>query len=455
MTPAETMTVNEAAKDLRPALKDLPQRWWLMLLLITAMLFCYAHRGAMGVAAPYMSEDLGFNPAKTGVLLSAFFWVYAFMQMPTGWLADRFGVRRTYGLGFAFWSLTTILTGLTKNLATLILLRVSVGLGQSIAFPASARATSNWFQERERGMVIGLYLAGVRYGTVVIALFGGWFLTRYDWRLFFMVIGVAPLVWLAPWMFFLRKWEVKSKYESPAAPQKQGASFKESLLLLKTRGALGIFLGFFAYNYVWNVFQAWLPSYLVTERNVSKEEMGVFSAMPYLAMSVIILISGALSDWLVRRGYDEKKVRKIFIATGLLVGCLIVPAGMVEDNMTAIWLLTISLSGLGITSPNTWALTQAVSSKEIVATVSGIQNTGGNIGAILAPLLTGFIAHITGSFALALGLCGVILVGGIIAYLLLVEDKVEIADEPAADRDRREVRKEVVKEGQRDRETER
>jgi MFS family permease len=110
MTPAETMTVNEAAKDIRPALKDLPQRWWLMLLLITAMLFCYAHRGAMGVAAPYMSEDLGFNPAKTGVLLSAFFWVYAFMQMPTGWLADRFGVRRTYGLGFAFWSLTTILT---------------------------------------------------------------------------------------------------------------------------------------------------------------------------------------------------------------------------------------------------------------------------------------------------------------------------------------------------------
>jgi len=114
-----------------------------------------------------------------------------------------------------------------------------------------------------------------------------------------------------------------------------------------------------------------------------------------------------------------------------LVGCLIVPAGMVEDKMSAVWLLTISLSGLGIASPNTWALTQAVSSKGIVGTVSGIQNTGGNIGAILAPLLTGFIAHLTGSFALALGLCGVILVGGIIAYLLLVEDKVEVADEAA------------------------
>lgn len=426
------MTAKAAAKDLRPALKDLSQRWWLAALLVTAMLFCYAHRGAMGIAEPYVREDLGLNREQTGLILSSFFWLYALMQMPTGWLADRFGVRRTYAIGFALWSLTTILMGVGKNLVTLIVLRVSVGLGQSIAFPASARATANWFQERERGMVIGLYLAGVRYGTVLINLFGAWFLIRYDWRLFFVVIGVAPLIWLAPWMFFLRKWEEKSRYESPAAPQPQkSASFKESLSLLKDRGALGIFLGFFAYNYVWNVFQAWLPSYLLT-RNFSKAEMGVFSAMPYLAMSVIILISGALSDWLVRRGYDEKKVRKIFIATGMLVGCLIVPAGIVEDKMTAVWLLTISLSGLGITSPNTWALTQAVSSKATVGTVSGIQNTGGNIGAILAPLLTGTIAHRTGSFALALGLCGVILVGGIIAYLLLVKEKVELASEPIA-----------------------
>ena len=96
MTPAETMPVNEAAKDLRPALKDLPQRWWLMVLLVFAMIFCYGQRNALNVASTSMSADLGFNPAKTGVLFSAFFWVYAFMQMPSGWLVDRFGVRRTY-----------------------------------------------------------------------------------------------------------------------------------------------------------------------------------------------------------------------------------------------------------------------------------------------------------------------------------------------------------------------
>ena len=155
--------------------------------------------------------------------------------------------------------------------------------------------------------------------------------------------------------------------------------------------------------------------------------MGVYSAVPFLVMSVIILISGALSDWLVRRGWREDRVRRVFIIIGLALGCLIVPAGIVEDKMTAVWLLTISLSGLGVASPNTWTLTQAVCEKTIVGTVSGIQNFGGNLGGILAPAVTGLIAHATDSFALALGLTGVVLVIGMAAYWLLISRKVELS----------------------------
>ena len=142
MTPAETAAAQGAGKDIRlapAALKDSPQRWGLMILLVVAMLFCYAQRNALNVAATSMSDDLGFNPAKMGVLFSAFFWVYAFMQVPSGWLVDRFGVRRAYAVGFTFWSLISVMTGLTNGLVTLILLRVLVGTGQAVAFPASAR----------------------------------------------------------------------------------------------------------------------------------------------------------------------------------------------------------------------------------------------------------------------------------------------------------------------------
>ena len=160
--------------------------------------------------------------------------------------------------------------------------------------------------------------------------------------------------------------------------------------------------------------------------------MGIYSAVPFLIMSVIIVLSGMLSDRLVDRGYDETRTRKIFVLIGLAVGCLIVPAGMVADKMTSVWLLTISLCGLGIASPNTWTLTQAVCQKKIVGTVSGIQNFGGNLGGILAPALTGFIAHATNSFALALGLTGAVLLGGMLAYWFLVSDKVEVDEAPAA-----------------------
>jgi MFS family permease len=143
-------------------------------------------------------------------------------------------------------------------------------------------------------------------------------------------------------------------------------------------------------------------------------------------MSAIIVLAGVLSDWLVRRGREEKQVRKLFIIVGLAIGCLIVPAGLVSSKLVAVWLLTISLCGLGICSANTWTLTQAVCEKKIVGSVAGIQNFGGNVGGIIAPALTGYIAHVTNSFALAFAVAGAVLVVGMLAYAFLINDEVKV-----------------------------
>ncbi|MCM3874321.1 MAG: MFS transporter [Pyrinomonadaceae bacterium] len=423
--PKPTTTIDSPAAE-SPALRDSPQRWWLLALLFSAMLISYVHRGAFSVAAPFMSKDLHLSKAGIGIILSAFFWVYSFMQMPAGWIVDRFGVRRAYSLGFIFWSLASTVTGFARGFASLIGMRVALGVGQAITFPASARAVANSFPQSERGTVTGIYLTGVRVGAALINAVGAALLARYDWKLFFIVTGLIPLVWLLPWNKFLGKWESQAAVTSASTPLKNQTSFRDSLLLLKNRTVLGIFLGFFAYDYVWFVFITWLPGYLVLERQFTPNEMAVYSSVPYLPMSVIIILSGVSSDWLVRRGYDEKLVRKIFIITGLAIGCLIVPAGMVSDKLTAVWLLTISLCGLGICSPNTWTLTQAVCEKKIVGTVTGIQNFGGNLGGILAPALTGYIAHVTDSFALAFLVAGLVLVVGMFAYWFLISDTVEV-----------------------------
>jgi len=423
MALPKQVIVNEATKA--PALKDSPQRWWLLALLFTAMLISYVHRGAFSVAAPFMAKDLNLSKAGIGIVLSSFFWVYAFMQVPAGWIVDRFGTRRAYSLGFLFWSLATALTAFGRNVGSLIGLRVATGAGQAITFPASARAVANSFPQAERGTVTGIYLSGVRFGAALVNAIGGFFLARYSWKLFFLVIGLVPLIWLFPWTRFLSKWETPSaSSQSGAMPATTNASFFESLMLLKNRSVFGIFLGFFAYDYVWFVFITWLPGYLALERNFTPSEMAIYSSVPYLPMSAIIILAGVFSDWLVRRGREERAVRKLFIVVGLAIGCLIVPAGLVSSKLAAVSLLTISLCGLGICSPNTWTLTQAVCEKKIVGTVSGIQNFGGNVGGIIAPALTGYIAHVTNSFALAFGVAGAVLVVGMLAYSFLIRDMV-------------------------------
>ena len=414
-----------------PSSSPSPTRFWLAALLALGMVCCYAQRGTLSVAAPFMIEQGRVSTAEMGLLLSAFFWSYSFMQVPAGWLVDRVGAGRAYAVGFAFWSLAAAGTGFARGPGALVAARVSLGVGQSVAFPASASAAAHSFPDDERGLVTATYLSGVRLGQALVSAVGAFLIASYGLRAFFLASGIVPMLWLLPWSRFWAGRE-GARLSSDSGPvRREALSLAGSVALLQHRTVLGILLGFFAFDYAWYVYVNWLPGYLVMERKFGPAEVSLYGSVPYVAMTVVILLSGFLSDWLVRRGHAETKVRKALIATGLLVACLIVPAGLVRDRMTAVWLMTASLCGPGIASPNTWTLTQAVCARSIVGTVSGIQNFGGNVGGIIAPALTGYIAHRTGSFAPALGITGVVLVAGALAYVLLVSRRVDPAG-PAA-----------------------
>ena len=398
-------------------------RWGLVLLLTSGMTFCYAQRGTLSVAAPFMIRELGINTETMGMMLSAFSWCYCFMQVPAGWIVDRFGVRRAYAFGFGLWSISCALAGAFRNLALIMFFRVTMGVGQSVAFPASARAVANWFSDRERGVVNSSYLIGVRLGQALVNAVGVGLIALYGWRVFFVMAGLAPLVWIVPWMRTLRRWEVPST--TVRSSDSNRFTFAASFGLLRHRTVLGTFLGFFAFDYVWFVFVYWLPGYLRLERHFTPAQMAFHSSVPFLVMSVVIVLSGLVTDRLIAAGFKELRVRKTFIAIGFAIALAIVPAGLVDDNALSAWLLMLSLCGLGLASPNTWSITQACCTKRLVGTVSGIQNFGGNVGGIIAPWLTGAIAHRTGSFAPAFALCGVFLIGGTLAYWLLMNETVD------------------------------
>jgi MFS transporter, ACS family, D-galactonate transporter len=390
------------------------------------MMFCYAQRGTLSVAAPFMIRDLGINTETMGLMLSAFSWCYCFTQVPSGWVVDRFGVRRAYAYGFTIWSIACALTGAFRSIAAIMFFRVTMGVGQSVAFPASARTVANWFPDSERGLMNSSFLIGVRLGQALVNAAGVGLIAIYGWRMFFVIGGLLPLVWILPWLLMLRRWETPG---TSIAARATSFTFASSFGLLRHPTVLGTFLGFFAFDYVWFVFVYWLPGYLRLERHFTAAQMAFYASVPFLVMSIVIVVSGIVTDRLIAAGLRELRVRKAFLAIGFGIALAIVPAGLVHDNNMSVWLLLISLCGLGIASPNTWSITQACCTKRIVGTVSGIQNFGGNVAGIIAPWLTGALAYRTGSFASALVLCGFILVAGTLSYWLLMNDTVDLPQE--------------------------
>jgi MFS family permease len=300
--------------------------------------------------------------------------------------------------------------------------RVTMGVGQSVAFPASARTVANWFPDTERGLVNSSYLIGVRLGQALVNAVGVWLIAAFGWRLFFVGSGLMPMLWIVPWMIVLRGFEAPEREARGKGPR---FSLISSFGLLRHPTVLGTFLGFFAYDYVWFVFAYWLPGYLRLERHLTPAQIAFHASAPFLAMSVVILLSGVATDRLIASGWRELRVRKAFIGIGFAFAAAIVPAALVRDNGTAMWLLWTSLCGIGLAAPNTWSMTQACCAKGLVGTVSGIQNFGGNVAGIIAPWLTGAIVDWTGSFAPAFVLCGFILAGGVLAYWLLMNETVQ------------------------------
>ena len=128
-----------------------------MVLLVTAMIVCYAHRAALSVAAPFMMKELHLSPTVMGILLSAFFWSYSLMQMPAGWLVDRLGVKRTYAFGYAFWSIASALTGFAENLITLIAVRVFLGSGAGLSCDDTSDAVAQILKLEPSERRIALY----------------------------------------------------------------------------------------------------------------------------------------------------------------------------------------------------------------------------------------------------------------------------------------------------------
>ena len=400
------------------------RRWTIVGLLFAASLINYLDRATISMALPLIGRDLHLGPETKGVLLSAFFWSYAAMQIPIGWCADRFNLRWLYAGAFALWSLAQGLTGLAAGLGMLITFRIVLGIGESIYFPGGSKIVSLLFPPKERGLPSGLFDFGTRTGLVLEGLLIPWLLVRYGWRATFAIVGFAALLWLIPWLLVS---PAKLSDPSPPAakpePRITDASrlsvFARGSGLSITRNLLGICLGFFCFDYYWYLFVTWLPDYLVTVRHLSILRAGIYTALPFFVFGISEPIGGWIGDRLIKRGWDETRTRKGIVTLAFATGLFVLPAMHAADANHAV-ALVIGGSLVGLSTGNLIVILQCCAPSDKVGIWTGAENFAGNVAGIIAPLATGFLISRTGSYTPGFALGPAVLLVGLLSYWFIV-----------------------------------
>ena len=390
-----------------------PVKWWLLALLALSCGINYMARGNLSVAAPQLALEFSLAPVRLGLLLSTFFWTYALLQVVSGWLVDRYDTYRLLAEGFVVWSAATALTGFAGSFGTLLAMRLTLGAGESIAYPAYSRILATEFPECHRGLANSWIATGGKFGVALGMLIGGFAVANYGWRVLFIALGVGSLVWLPPWLAV----SPRQPHQPRPMNSRSGPGFRD---ILRLRSAWGTFLSLFCSNYVWYFLITWLPSYLVMERHYTLRLMAIYSSLPFLGNAATCILGGWASDRWIAGGGSPTRVRKTFVVTGLLVCTLILPAGMVANMKMSMALLIVACLSFGLFESNVHAISQTLAGPEAAGRWTGVQNGIGNLAGVAAPTLTGIIVASTGSFLLAFVMLFAVLLIGAFANLVLV-----------------------------------
>jgi MFS transporter, ACS family, D-galactonate transporter len=361
-----------------------------LFLLAASVLINYIDRSNLSIAAPLIKDELGISAWQLGKLLSAFFWTYALLQIPAGWLVDRFDVKWVFAAGFFVWSAATAITGFLHGFTALLIIRVILGLGESVAFPSYGKILCGHFSESRRGFANSMLMTGLALGPALGMWLGGSAVGRFGWRPFFVTLGLAALLWLPLWWAWMPRRTV--------APCRSPVQAAGVLDILRQRSAWGTCIGQSSINYYLYFLVTWLPFYLVRGRHMSLNEMANAGGLLFLVSAISSAACGKLSDRWIQAGASATLVRKGMMVFGHMgIGILLVLTVMAPGRLFTV---ALALTGafLGISICNSWAIPQTLAGPRMVGRWVGVQNFAGNLAGAVAPALTGLLLDRTGSF---------------------------------------------------------
>lgn len=392
----------------------------------------YLDRATMGVALPFIQKDMGLSPAMSGVVLSAFFWTYASAQLPAGYLVGRFGPRKLLTISALIFGVVTMAMGLAWGTASLIVLRLLLGLGEAPAFPTAVQAVSDWFPRTERSFASGTFNNGNPIGSTLSVPLVALLMASTGWRHAFLVTGSFAIVYAGfAWWFYRTPRESKRlgraelayieqdhRASDAVAHAQQPIAWRE---LFRYRAVWSMMIGFFCINFSAYFFITWFPFYLVSTYHLTLLKFGVIGMLPGIASMLGGWTGGFVSDRLVKRGVDLTRARKVCLVGGLL-GTSVIGFAVLSPTV-GMALLTLSASYFSSTfaAASVWCLPADVApSRAHVGSLSGIQNAAGNLAGIVSPMLMGLVIGMTSSFTVPLIIAGLVAITGAANYAFLM-----------------------------------
>jgi len=386
---------------------------YVLVLLAVSVFINYIDRGNLSIAAPMLKDELGMTGSQLGILLSAFFWTYGFAQILSGWLVDRFSVSWIMAIGFFLWSVATGVTGLVLGLTSLLIVRLVLGVGESVAYPSYSKIMAKYFPASQRASANSVIASGLACGPAFGMLAGGILMSRFGWRSFFVVLSLASLLWLLPWF----RWMPRGP---GLATLSQAYGQPTALQILKKRSAWGTFLGLFCNAYSLYFLIAWLPYYLVRERHFSMDAMAKIGGAVFLIQAVCSIVCGRLGDRWIAVGASRTRVHLTFMTVGLLGNAGFLLLSAVAPPGLVIVMLLLTGASCGLTMASTWPITQTVAGPAASGRWTGLQCAFGNSSGALASALTGLILDRTGQFFWAFAAAAAFCVLGVFTWICLV-----------------------------------
>jgi sugar phosphate permease len=417
------------------------RRWRIAFLLALGVLVNFFDRINLSVSREALHASFGLSLVAFGYVSSAFSWTYALAQMPAGQLLDRWGVRRVGRISAFLWSAASFAAALSPGISWFFAARLLLGVSESPTFPANAKALGYWFAREERGLATAITDAAAKFSTAIGIPFIGLLLFYFGWRWSFAATGFISFLYFVLFYLIYRNpsednqlsaMEREFVLRGGAQPEDKAKARSGSSLgyLLCQRKVYGLALGWGAYNYTFFLLLTWLPSYLSVTHHVDLLHSVSYTSVPWLfATFTDLVVGGWLVDALIQRGWDANRVRQIVLVMGMSFGLSIFGAARANSPALALLWISLALGGLAAAAPVAWTVPSLISPPESVGTLASAVNFCGQIAAISAPIVTGYIVSGTRSFAAAFVTATVILLLGIVGYVLLL-GRIEPIPEP-------------------------